>query len=315
MCVGKNGGGHRGGCSSAAPGAQCHDAGGAVEEAFHRGAHGADRAAHPPGAAERAGPRAGPSAGAPPPSPCRATSPMQAHSPARIPAAHLLFLVGKVLRSLARLSLRRVRTRWRGRLLTVVGAKCKPLRALCLHSRGKRSVSITAWIDPSSRGTASASCAEIVWASMRRGGTRDVWGEHEGGGGGRGGGRRGAQCDHGVWLTAAHALGSGFASFLPGVGRSVEDGLLRWLRAAELTCDRAALLVVQARPRPRPRPPCALCALLPAARLRGLISLQGVSFPVLLLPASANPSILPLGRLFWADAEGTLPQAPSSCTP
>lgn len=53
------------------------------------------------------------------------------------------------------------------------------------------------------------------------------------------------QCDHGVWLTAAHALGSGFASVVPGVGRSVEDSLLRWLRAAELTCDRAALLVVQ----------------------------------------------------------------------
>lgn len=53
------------------------------------------------------------------------------------------------------------------------------------------------------------------------------------------------QCDHGVWLTAAHALGSGFASVVPGMGRSVEDSLLRWLRAAELTCDRAALLVVQ----------------------------------------------------------------------
>jgi len=53
------------------------------------------------------------------------------------------------------------------------------------------------------------------------------------------------QCDHGVWLTAAHALGSGFANFVPGLSRGVEDGLLRWLRAAELTCDRAALLVVQ----------------------------------------------------------------------
>lgn len=53
------------------------------------------------------------------------------------------------------------------------------------------------------------------------------------------------QCDHGVWLTAAHALGSGFSSVVPGIGRSVEDSLLRWLRAAELTCDRAALLVVQ----------------------------------------------------------------------
>jgi hypothetical protein len=58
-------------------------------------------------------------------------------------------------------------------------------------------------------------------------------------------GAYGMQCDHGVWLTAAHALGSGFSSVVPGMGRSVEDSLLRWLRAAELTCDRAALLVVQ----------------------------------------------------------------------
>lgn len=33
-------------------------------------------------------------------------------------------------------------------------------------------------------------------------------------------------------------------SFLPCAG-TVEDALLRWLRAAELTCDRAALLVAQ----------------------------------------------------------------------
>lgn len=32
---------------------------------------------------------------------------------------------------------------------------------------------------------------------------------------------------------------------LPAISGTVEDGLLRWLRAAELTCDRAALLVAQ----------------------------------------------------------------------
>lgn len=53
------------------------------------------------------------------------------------------------------------------------------------------------------------------------------------------------KCDHGVWLTAANLLGLGAASLLPGVSGAVEDALLRWLRAAELSCDRAALLVAQ----------------------------------------------------------------------
>ncbi|XP_051121012.1 plastoglobule-localized metallopeptidase 48, chloroplastic [Andrographis paniculata] len=54
------------------------------------------------------------------------------------------------------------------------------------------------------------------------------------------------KCDHGVWLTFANILTLGAYS-LPGVGTFVaerlEEQLLRWLRAAELTCDRAALLV------------------------------------------------------------------------
>jgi Zn-dependent protease with chaperone function len=49
-------------------------------------------------------------------------------------------------------------------------------------------------------------------------------------------------CDHGVWLTAASALASGAAAVLPGVGGAVEAALLRWARAAELSCDRAAVL-------------------------------------------------------------------------
>ncbi len=52
----------------------------------------------------------------------------------------------------------------------------------------------------------------------------------------------------GVWLTAANVLALGTVSLLPIVSSAVEEGLLRWLRAAELTCDRAALLVAQVRP-------------------------------------------------------------------
>ena len=56
------------------------------------------------------------------------------------------------------------------------------------------------------------------------------------------------KCDHGVWLTIANVLASGTLSVLPAASRAVEEALLRWLRAAELTCDRAALLVVQVLP-------------------------------------------------------------------
>ncbi|KAK3247581.1 plastoglobule-localized metallopeptidase [Cymbomonas tetramitiformis] len=56
------------------------------------------------------------------------------------------------------------------------------------------------------------------------------------------------KCDHGIWLTLANLLAvsaiqvPGFGSF---VAANIQDSLLRWLRAAELTCDRAALLVAQ----------------------------------------------------------------------
>lgn len=46
-------------------------------------------------------------------------------------------------------------------------------------------------------------------------------------------------------LTVANVIASGAVSMLPIVSGAVEDALLRWLRAAELTCDRAALLVAQ----------------------------------------------------------------------
>ncbi|KZV20260.1 hypothetical protein F511_25529 [Dorcoceras hygrometricum] len=56
------------------------------------------------------------------------------------------------------------------------------------------------------------------------------------------------KCDHGVWLTFANILTLG-AYTLPGLGsliaQRLEEQLFRWLRAAELTCDRAALLVAR----------------------------------------------------------------------
>ncbi|XP_068646198.1 plastoglobule-localized metallopeptidase 48, chloroplastic [Aristolochia californica] len=56
------------------------------------------------------------------------------------------------------------------------------------------------------------------------------------------------KCDHGVWLTFANILTLG-AYTVPGLGgliaQSLEEQLYRWIRAAELTCDRAALLVAQ----------------------------------------------------------------------
>ncbi|KAL5581371.1 hypothetical protein UlMin_013813 [Ulmus minor] len=56
------------------------------------------------------------------------------------------------------------------------------------------------------------------------------------------------KCDHGVWLTFANILTLG-AYTVPGIGgmiaQSLQEQLFRWLRAAELTCDRAALLVAQ----------------------------------------------------------------------
>ena len=56
------------------------------------------------------------------------------------------------------------------------------------------------------------------------------------------------RCEHGVYLSLASAMAAGAAA-APGLGALVssplEDELARWLRAAELTCDRAALLVVR----------------------------------------------------------------------
>lgn len=58
------------------------------------------------------------------------------------------------------------------------------------------------------------------------------------------------KAEHGLWVTMANLLIILSASlFGGGLGRAVAEignaQIMRWLRAAELTCDRAALLVVQ----------------------------------------------------------------------
>lgn len=54
------------------------------------------------------------------------------------------------------------------------------------------------------------------------------------------------KCDHGVWLTVANLLtmGAEISPIVPSfVVANFQDELMRWVRAAELSCDRAALLV------------------------------------------------------------------------
>lgn len=56
------------------------------------------------------------------------------------------------------------------------------------------------------------------------------------------------KCEHGVWITAANII-LNLASQIPITGRlaaqSMQMMLMRWQQAAELSCDRASLLVVQ----------------------------------------------------------------------
>jgi len=56
------------------------------------------------------------------------------------------------------------------------------------------------------------------------------------------------KCEHGVWITLANILPAA-ATMLPLVGpliaESLDASIRRWLQAAELSCDRAALLVSQ----------------------------------------------------------------------
>ena len=51
------------------------------------------------------------------------------------------------------------------------------------------------------------------------------------------------KCEHGVWTTVANLLVAIMP--MPALADMMQANLMRWQRAAELSCDRAALLVVQ----------------------------------------------------------------------
>jgi len=55
------------------------------------------------------------------------------------------------------------------------------------------------------------------------------------------------KCDHGVWLTIANMFSLGFSRLIPIpiIADTLEESIMRWARSAELTCDRAAMLVAQ----------------------------------------------------------------------
>lgn len=53
------------------------------------------------------------------------------------------------------------------------------------------------------------------------------------------------KCEHSLAIAVANLLLSPLASVFPSVNAAFQSSLLQWQRAAELTCDRAALLVVQ----------------------------------------------------------------------
>jgi len=56
------------------------------------------------------------------------------------------------------------------------------------------------------------------------------------------------KCEHGLWITVANII-TNFAAQLPGLGRVLSEvmsmSIMRWLQSAELSCDRASLLVSQ----------------------------------------------------------------------
>ena len=55
------------------------------------------------------------------------------------------------------------------------------------------------------------------------------------------------KCEHGVYLTLANIIVLATGGLLPGIGNAIAQNLqaqmLQWLRCAEFSCDRAALLV------------------------------------------------------------------------
>lgn len=53
------------------------------------------------------------------------------------------------------------------------------------------------------------------------------------------------KCDHGVYLTMANLLILAAGGILPALAQGLQVQMLQWLRCAEFTCDRAALLATQ----------------------------------------------------------------------
>lgn len=53
------------------------------------------------------------------------------------------------------------------------------------------------------------------------------------------------KCEHSLFITMANLILTPLASVLPIGNAALQTSLLQWQRAAELTCDRAALLVTQ----------------------------------------------------------------------
>lgn len=53
------------------------------------------------------------------------------------------------------------------------------------------------------------------------------------------------KCDHGVYLTMANLLILAAGGILPALAQGLQAQMLQWLRCAEFTCDRAALLATQ----------------------------------------------------------------------
>ena len=50
------------------------------------------------------------------------------------------------------------------------------------------------------------------------------------------------KCDHGMWLTVGNVLATSTTNFLPVISGAIEEALFRWMRAAELTCDRCIVV-------------------------------------------------------------------------
>lgn len=53
------------------------------------------------------------------------------------------------------------------------------------------------------------------------------------------------KCEHSLGIAIANLVLSPLASVAPAFSASLQSSLLRWQRSAELSCDRAALMVVQ----------------------------------------------------------------------